>query len=1366
MSSLRFYLFLVFIIWCSAFLHGQNHTNFRHISPILNNNHVSISKTVQDRLGNIWMTSENNILLYDGYNYKLISNETIFPEWSYNDNIKDIIVDNNYDIWIISNFGLLTKYHSKTGVFENFNSLLNNQLINTFYTEDESTWFASKNGIIYRHSDSTTDSITTITHKTLRVKNIKNISFVKPDELYVSTEQGKIFNYSLNSKNITELVGPFTDFPGNIILTSDKNNRLWIGTETYGLFVYDIKQKKFIQDTFFQPKTFNIYKEMFLTLFLDSKGFIWGGTDGGGLYKINSSTGDISLFIKQDSNEFSLSSNTVIHINEDNHKNLWVCTNYGKLNVLPSVNKNIYYHEGSVNNSPQRILSIHKSSKDVIWLGTDGFGLTKVANNVDKNTKETQYFNDINLNKGFYVQSITEDNQSNIWFGTYKNGLWHHNTKTNLFKRINILNSKNQQATDVRTVFNDSKGRIWVGSNISINVYNQNLELITSFVNNTNGLKGSNTESIIEDKAGTIWLGLYGGGLFKLNENHSEFNSSTFTNYSYLDKSNKDGVFSARSMTMASPEKIWLINGVGKLLSFNTTSKIFSDYEHITSIKEHNFLTVISQDSNNVWLSSDNGICHLDLNNNSLKTYHSSDGLQDHMFLSRSVFKDKQGFLYFGGVKGLNYFDPNKMSSKESSARLLINTIEVLNQPIDSLIPLQAKSSDFNIESLKLKYNQSSFTFKFAAIDNILNTKYYYAYRLKGFNNDWIISQTERIAAYTNIPSGNYTFEVKAGTEKDVWNIAPKQIDVTIELPVWRKPIAFLVYFLFIGLIGLVIRRWYLLRKKLFLEKLSHKKEKELHELKMNFFAKMSHEIQTPITLILSPIDNMLSIAEQNGNRLEKQRLNIIANNAERLSNIARELTLVRNKELNTLKLSITRNNLFEHIKNVSLSFKELARKKQIDFAVNCPQNLSKTWYDREKIEHIVYNLLSNAFKFTPKEGNIILNVTPINAKKRIKISISDSGPGIEKEELNHIFELFYQSNVGRKNKGSGIGLAITKELIDLHKGKIEVLSSHSEGTIFTITLPVTESAYSESERIMTSTFETSNDLISTETNSLSKKEKLNSLKKTILIVEDNFDLQAFLKELLINQYNIILADDGEQGYYYAKSNFPDLILSDIMMPKLDGIEMCKKLQKDSLTRHIPIILLTAKNSTNAKLEGLKSGAIEYINKPFNTNELLLKVQNIILSKEHIISKYKKEIISNPEIKLKKSMDEIFLENLMNNINIRLGDPNFKMEDLADSLHMGYSSLYRKCLALTGLNLIDFVRLQRLKKAVILIVKYGYNISEAAFMTGFNDPKYFSKCFKKQFGKTPGLFKKEALKLGIDTYLKNHQLEFITKEEE
>ena len=1365
MVSLNRCILIAFFIFHSSCVFSQNRKSFQGLYPILDNKTISVTRTTQGPLGNIWLVCSKGILVYDGYNYRLIKNKTIFPNVKQYNRIHNIITDSNDNIWVVSTSGLLSKYNASAGLFEDMTSLLaKNDSVNSILSKGNSIWLASENGNIYRYTDSKISIVTTIPYINPPLKNIFDIELVGNKQLYVSTTDGEIFNYDLETKQLSKLVGLFNEYPGNIVLTTDNNsNRLWIGTEIHGLFVYDLARKQYIQDHLFKNKKFNINKEMFITLFCDSQGHIWGGTDGGGLYKIDSNTGTIDLFTKQDTNGISLNSNTFLNINEDSHKNIWVTTNYGNIFVLPNINSNIKYHAGSENNIPLRILSIYKSSTGDIFVGTDGSGLTKITHNPDGTTSATQYFNDLPRNKGFYVQSITEDERANIWFGTYRNGLWCFNTKNNtLQKKINIYNSKKQGATDVRTVFKDSKGRIWVGSNISISIYTDDLKPIANFENNKNGLKGSNTESILEDENGTIWLGLYNGGLFQFNENMMDIKQSQFVLYPNYDKNNN--TFSIKSMVPGEPNEIYLIDHRSKLLKFNTINKTYSNFEHIESVNEQIFSSIIKEDDQNLWISTtNNGISHLNIKKSTIKTFYTTDGLQDNMFLSRSSFKDKEGLFYFGGIRGINYFNPRHLSKKTSKAILQISDIEILNQPANSLIPSQVTTGTYNVKSLKLKYNQSSFSFRFSAIDNILNPKYYYAYRLKGFDDDWITNHSERVATYTNIPSGHYTFEVKAGSKKNIWDIPAKQISITIEQPLWNKPLAYIIYLIILALVAYGIRRWYLLRKKLFLEKIDHKNENELHEMKMNFFTKMSHEIQTPITLILGPIEDMLKRSEQNGNLLLKQRLNIISNNAKRLSKIARELTLVRNKELNKLRLIINKNNLYKDIENIALSFKELARKKQIDFAINCPKNLSEAWYDKEKIEHIIYNLLSNAFKFTPRDGYIQLNVIPIDFKKAIRLSVADSGSGIPQKELDTIFELFYQSKAGKRNKGSGIGLALTKELVDLHKGSIEVDSTPTKGTIFTITLPIKEDAYTESERITTNTFEESNIINTALENELSIESNvsLDLSKKTILIVEDNYDLQSFLKDLLFNQYNIILAENGEEGYLYAKNHYPDLIISDIMMPKMDGIKMCNKLKNDKSAKHIPIILLTAKNSTHSKIYGLKSGAIEYINKPFNTKELLLKIKNIISSKEHIISKYRKEMISNPKIKVQKSQDEIFLESMMSYISLRLEDTNFKVEDLADYLNMSYSSLYRKCLALTGQSIIDFVRSFRLKRAAILITKYGYSVSESAFLNGFNDPKYFSKCFKKQFKKTPKDFGNEAKKIGIDEYFKKHDLDNI-----
>ena len=1336
-------------------IHGQSRTNFIHLNHTVQNKSINIGKTIEDSQGYIWMQHHPGIKKYDGYNYINIGVNDIFRKPDKTDWISSINKDFKNNIWITSGNGLL----AINDTLGRFKELLFNKekAIYKISTDQKNTFLSTKKGVIYEYNYKTSqlDSITSIVNIVPRLSKVNQIRKNNNNEIFISTDHGFIYKYSQIKKELTTINGPFSNFSNSLHIVFDLNDNLWIGTETLGLFVYNTRNDKFIENTIYKGDQYNIKNEMFISLFRDSKGLIWGGTDGGGLYHINPESGQIKLYTHNDTNKFSLTTNTIIDINEDSHKNIWITTNYGGINILPQNNSSITYHEGSTNNAPTRILTMFKSKSNELWIGTDGNGITRITTHIDKTISEAQYFNNTGTKKGFYVQSITEDNLGNTWFGTYKNGLWHYNRKRHIFSKIPISNSNNVKASDVRTVFKDSKQRIWVSSNLSTTVYNSKKEQIANFKNNTHGASGLIAESIIEDKNGALWFGFHKGGLFKFTENTKDFQNSHFKKYSYTNSISKTaGII---SMASNNSELLWLISYDGALSNFNINTKDFTSFDKYKSFKNTNLRAVLIENDQNLWLSSTNGLIHLNLQDSIIKNYYETDGLQDNLFLSRSAFKDQQGKLYFGGVKGINTIIPNKITKEDAKASLYINNIEILNQSAKELIPAQLKAGLNNVAQLHLKYNQSSFLFRFSAIDNVLAPNYYYAYRLKGFNDKWIKTNKELLATYTNIPPGSYTFEVKASSKKDIWNIEPKQIRIHIAQPFWNNGIAYGAYFLLICLLFYGLKKWYTLKNKLLFEEIDHKREKELHTLKMDFFTKMSHEIQTPLTLIIGPIDDMLTRAEINGNLLLKQRLQIISNNVKRLSRIAFELTTTRNKELKQLKLRVTKNNLFEELHQIGLSFNELARFKHIDFSINCPKNLSDTWYDKNKFEHVIYNLLSNAFKFTPQEGNIQITVVPVNNKNSIKISIFDSGPGIPTKELKKIFTLFYQSKIGKKTEGTGIGLALAKELINLHRGKIKVKSSPSEGTFFTITLPITKDAYLEEECVITAS-KSIKSLHSDSLNTAIKPPQNFTQDKTILIVEDNIELQQFLKDLLAPFYKIILAENGEEGFSIAKNQHPDLILSDIMMPKLDGIEMCKSLQKTPQTKHIPVVLLTAKNSTNSKIAGLESGAIEFINKPFNTNELLLKIKNIISSTEHIISKFKNEIIRNPEININKTQDEAFLENLVGVINSKIEDPNFKMEELADALHISYSVLYRKCLALTGNGLVDLVRFIRLKKAAVVIAKYGYTISEAAYLSGFNDPKYFSKCFKKQFGKAPNTFKKEAQEIGSEIYLKKHKL--------
>lgn len=1344
-------ILLLFSIGITNLTHAQHHLNFTQLSPSYSNRPINVTKTIQDANGNIWMVQKGEIFIYDGYNYKLLPNNKIFPNADQYEIIQDIIIDTNKTIWILSENGRLTQHRQDTGIFKTIVS----HPVSVITSKNENLWWATKSGSIYRYANSKTDSITTLPE--IKTKPITGLAIGENSDIFVSTGDGNVIAYSLKIGALEYLTAPFNNYPEYIELKTDSQNRLWIGTETKGLFLYDINTNKFIQDSFFKGNVHNIHNELFIDLYIDSNDYLWAGTDGGGLYKVNLISGEVLLYTKQPHSEFSLSSNTIVDINEDNHNNIWITPNYGNLNILPNVDSDINYHEGSKSGTPNRILSVFKSSKNELWAGTDGSGLTRIKINADGTTKEDQFLFDFNTNKGFYVQTITEDKQDNLWIGTYKNGLWFYDAKTLEFEEFPVFNSKNQKASDVRTVFVDSKDRLWVGSNTCLNIYSKNRELIGSFENNSNRLKGIIVQSILESENGSIWIGSFKGGLFQFNENNNNINASTFIDRSILNE-NLERVKSVKFISEGAYNSLWVINDLGQLLKYNIKTNTFTTFNEFSALSDRILSAVISVNNDDLWISSNNGIVNFNTQVPSINTYYTTDGLQDNLFLSRSAFKDYRGMLYFGGAKGLNYFYPQNLYKKESNPTLQFSALEVLNQPANVILPDQLEGGLANLETLYLDNHQSSFSFRFAALDNILYPKHYYAYRLKGFDKDWINNHLETTATYTNIPAGTYTFEVKAGTKDGDWNIPVKRMTIVIEQPFWNTPVAWLLYFGILCSIIYAVGRWYSLRKKLFVEKISSQNQNELHALKMNFFAKMSHEIQTPLTLILGPIENMINNAEKNGNLLLKQQLGIIAYNAKRLSKIAYELTLVRNKELDRLRLNVNKSNLHDKIQDIAQSFKEFARKKHIDFIIDCPEKLTDVWYDKDKIEHIIYNLLSNAFKFTPPEGIVQLLVNTNASEDKISISVIDSGSGIPKDELNNIFELFYQSSSGKEDKGSGIGLALTKELIDLHKGKIEVASSPQVGSTFTITFPINENAYTDSEKTIPDHEEDLTNL--SMVNDTSPIEHLipNIGKKTILIVEDTLDLQVYLKEMLQNTYNILIADDGELGYQYAQTHLPDLIISDIMMPQLDGIEMSKKLQQNDLTNHIPIMLMTAKNSTKSKIEGLKSGAIGYINKPFNTHEFLLKIQNILTAKEHIITKYRKEIITSPEVASDKSQNELFLEDLVTQINLRLENADFKMEELAAPLNMSYSTIYRKCQALTGHSLVDFVRVLRLKKAAILITKQGFSISETAFMTGFNDPKYFSKCFKKQFKKSPLKFKKEAEEKGVESFLKKHQV--------
>ncbi|TXN37178.1 response regulator [Flagellimonas hymeniacidonis] len=1341
---------------------SQELNNFIHFERVFQ----ASSSIENDSLGNILITSFDGIYKYNGYDFTFTSYSKIFGYEFANKRRVFFKKDKKSNFWLATYNGELTQF-GKNGRYVHFRDSLSIEgkpvRINTIIPFDNKVWFGSAEGALYEYAycDSKLSRIATLPYIENRPQTITTIAATDSNQIWIGTADGKIYGYKVTIKQLQEVKMPFDDkIPHVVRLVSDKKNRIWIVSELYGLYRYEPDSQNL--------KAFPISgsgetspenSPQFYSLYCDAQGNIWAGTDGEGLYKIDKDSNSISHFKHDDNNKFSITNNSITNISEDVHGNLWVVYKRGFIDILPNYSSSIQYYTGSDENVPSTVLSVLKTSDNSLWIGTDGKGLNRVF----PDGTSVQYGNKTNdspIFEGRYIQRIVEDSNKKVWIATYKNGLSVYNPKQNVFSKVKMPGISEKGSADVRFLYQDSKNRIWASTSEGVLLFNESKQVLAHFNYRSHGLSGTISESICEAQDGSIWIGMNRGGLFKFEENSDNLHNSLFRKIKYYQKTHIEDTnnYDPSFMIADVDNNLWIRSLSGSLLRFNTQDHSYKSFITHNSIKDLEISAMLFDDNGKLWMSSRNGLHHYDVKKDSLDSYYRVNGLQGDNFIRKSAFKGEDGMLYFGGDDGVSAFYPHLMKKNKPQSHLGISQIDILNKPAIDLVPNQVEQGIENVESLNLKYDQSSFSFQFAAIGDVLNPEYNYAYRLNGFDKEWIAPRGERVATYTNIPPGEYIFEVKAGTKKGVWNIPTKQIAISIKSPWWSNGIAYLVYSLIVGLLFLGIVFWVRLRNKLHREEFQFNKEKELYALKMNFFAKMSHEIQTPLTLITGPIDDMLQRAISNGNQLLRQRLSLIKNNAQRLSRISKGLMTVRDRELDKLRVYALRKNIIYDLRKIADSFSEQARFKNIDFVQDYPKEEVFLWYDAEKLEHIFYNLLSNAFKFTPRSGRIVLKVK--EGRKKLKICVIDSGPGIPLEEREDIFEMFYQSEIGKNVKGLGIGLALTKELVDLHHGKIKV-SSSDEGTCFTVGLK-TGDIFSNEEKGVGMDISPQYMLSPIEMDLLNQLDITyeNKIERgaTILIVEDNVDMQIFLRDLFYEKYHVFIADNGQEGLKLARKKMPDLIVSDIMMPTMDGITMSKILIKSKATSHIPIVLLTAKDAAKTKLAGLQTGALAFIQKPFNPNELLVKVDNILDNREKTIIKHKADIINNPQMERVKSKEDLFMERLVNELNNQLECSEFKLEDLSDIMNMSYSVIYRKCQDITGKTLIDFYKTLRLKHAALLFLENGYNISEAGYMVGYKNSKYFTKCFKEEFGKPPMAIKNESKEIGIARLIEKYNI--------
>ena len=1088
-------------------------------------------------------------------------------------------------------------------------------------------------------------------------------------------------------------------------VVQDNNGLIWVATDHGGVTLIDKKSNFKTSYLVNDPKDPRSLSQNSITdLYKDDNGIIWLGTYKQGVNYLNGNLVKFPHYHHMESNQKSLQYDDVNRFVEDKLGNIWIGSNGGGLIYFDRKNNTFkqYLHDRKNENSLSSnvIVSLWIDHEDKLWIGSffgglDCFDGKKFTHYRHDNNDPSSLAND-------NVWELLEDREQNLWIGTLGGGLDLFDRKTKRFKHLQNKDAQGPILSNyISAIMEDRKGDLWIGTDNGVTVFEKN-KTTPSFYQHTNsksGLSNNNVICISEDSRGRIWVGTR-EGLNLFNEQTGNF--QTFTT--------SDGL----------PDNV------------------------ILNILEDNHQTL--------WISTPNGLCNAVPRQNengisfSVINYDEMNNLQNREFNDNAAFKTKDGELIFGGPSGFNIINPDKIVKPVYHPKIVFTGLQILNnnievgQEINNRILL--KQSLPHLQSIDLKYKENVFSIEFASLDLSHSSRDKYAYIMEGFNSDWLYTDgSQRRATYTNLDPGHYTFKVKILNADGVWSDV-KSLKINIAPPFWRTPVAYVIYTLIIVVILLLVRRITLDRIHMRFEMRQQRREAErahaLDQLKTKFFTNVSHEFRTPLSLIISPLDKIIKNTTDED---QKKQLNLVHRNARRLLNLVNQLLDFRKIEVQGLKLHPAIGDIVKFTEDISCSFTDIAEKKGIQFSFSSDIDSLEIYFDKDKIEKILFNLLSNAFKYTHDRGKVSVHLACNLPKENEKdgtlaIEVSDTGIGIPADQQEKIFERFFQTDVPESmvNQGTGIGLAITKEFVRLHGGVITVKSEPEKGTRFTVTLPA-KKIY-EPPVLSASTPA----LIEDKEQIIFDESQGNGKRKTIVVAEDNEDLRFYLKENLRAHYHVEEATNGKEGWEKIKLLNPDLVVSDIMMPVMDGIELAKKIKNETLTAHIPVILLTAMGSEEKQIEGFQAGVNDYITKPFTFEILATRIKNLLAQQKLLQKRFQKQIEVNPSEVTVTPVDEKFLKQALGVVEKFMDNPEFSVEDFSREMCMSRKALYNKILSLTGKAPLEFIRSIRIKRAAQLLEKSGMTIAEIAYEVGFNNPKNFTKYFKEEFKVLPSQY--------------------------
>jgi len=1147
----------------------------------------------------------------------------------------------------------------------------------------------------------------------------------------------------------------------------DHSHILWLGTGNNGLVKVNRRPQTFVHYQHNPNDPNSLFTNDIKSLYKDRSGNIWITTYGSGLSCFNPDTETFKHFQHDSQDPSSLGHNYVTSFCEDNLGHIWLGTWAGISRFNPeseTFSHFMKFHPDAKEPKSGSIKRIYKDRSGNLWFGTYDGGLyelifsTTKTKSLDQRNGQSEYFSTIE----FLPKSIS----------IYKefDPVFKRQQKFYVYKHISgDLTSISDNS--IRRINQDKKGNIWVTTSNGINLQNrQSLTFrnITQEAGLSEFYGPYDRQRFYEDSDGKLWLFSTTLGLCRIdlsNEKSERFKiiphtlpDDAFTQYNFYESSEE--IISDNSKE----RNIWIASKYG-LLKLDPKAEVFTaHYTQNDGLPGNTVDHIVSDNLGKLWLLSYKGLTLFDegaLPGEQFYHFSSKDGVVNSQ--RGNHIESDSGEIYWGGSNGLYRFSPEHVKNNPHVPQIVLTELRIFNKiaKLDTTITY--------LKHLTLAHNKNSFSFSFAALDYSRPHLNQYSYILDGFDESWNFNGNINTANYTNIPPGNYLFRVKGSNDGDLWNEQGASIRVIITPPWWSSNWAYTFYFMLIVLTFYGWRRFDIrrteLKNELKLKEFESEKLKEVDHLKSRFFANISHEFRTPLTLIIEPLREMVS-----GKFKEnlKGQYDIMLRNSKRLLRLVNQLLDLSKLESGMMTLKAEEYELIPFLKGVVSSFESQAthQKLRLRFIDETEKGDDHSplliYFDQEKLEQIIFNLLANSFKFTPEQGDVSVRVgfgKLINSNKAIYITFKDTGIGIPEDRLPFVFNRFYQLDTSdtRKHEGTGIGLALTKELVELHHGEISVTSQIGIGTEFTIRLPMGRDHLNHGEikgKIeITEPQKPSRIQVEHQFTTDQKEEKYSDTreyvnpskgkqkKELIIVVDDNADVRSYIRQHLQPLYEVVEARDGAEGVAISIETIPDLIISDVMMPKMDGYELCRILKKDIKTSHIPVILLTAKASEEHKIEGLETGADDYLIKPFNSNELQVRIKNLVDLRRKLQDKYHKDFLLKPSKVTVESMENEFLRHACVKVEQHLADPEFNIEQFAEELFMTRANLHRKLRALTDQSPSQFTRSIRLKHAAQLLKQHGATITEIAYDVGFSSSAYFSKCFKEQYGLSPQKYK-------------------------